>query len=350
MNETMKAMRLYGANDFRIEEIPVPQIGDTEILVKVRCTAFCGTDIKILEGKKTKDVRYPSTTGHEISGDVCQVGSAVTDFAVGDRVSIANVLACGKCEACKKGHENVCMDRIAIGYEYDGGFAEYIRIPDIFLSSGQVLKMPADMSYRAGALIEPLSCCIRGQKNAGVAAGKSVVIVGAGPIGLMHTGLAKAAGASFIMVIEPNDARREMASLLGADHVFSGLGDEARAKINELTNDYGVDIVIMAAGITSILNDVLDVIGKGGNLNLFAGFPKDLMAEIDVNKIHYKEINVNGSSAYKFDDYQEAFALVADKKFEVDRLVTHAFPLDEFRQGYEMSKSGDGLKVVIEEE
>ena len=349
MNETMKAMRLYAANDYRIEEIPIPQIGESEMLVKVKCTAFCGTDIKILEGKKTKDVRYPSTTGHEISGEVCAVGPAVEGFAVGDRVAIANVLACGKCEACKRGHENVCMDRKAIGYEFDGGFAQYIRVPDIYINS-HVLKMPDTMSYRAGALIEPLSCCIRGQKNAGVADGRSVVVVGAGPIGLMHTGLAKAAGASFIIVIEPNDARRNMAQELGADYVYESLGDEAREKINELTNGYGVDIVIMAAGITGVLNDALDIIGKGGNLNLFAGFPKDVLAEIDVNKIHYKEINVNGSSAYKIEDYREAFALVADKKFEVDRLVTHAYSLDEFKLGYEMSKSGKGLKVVIEEE
>ena len=207
----MKAVILNGPNNFDVTELPKPEIGDGDILLEMKKAAICGTDMRILAGTKTKGVRYPSVIGHEMCGVIAEVGKDVKGYEVGEKVSIANVIPCGSCPACLAGRENACMNRKAIGYEFDGGFEEYIRIPEIAIKSGNVVKLPEDVSFTAGALIEPLACCIRGLKNAGTGFNDTVLIVGAGPIGLMHMQLAKIAGAKEVIVSEPNEMRREVA-------------------------------------------------------------------------------------------------------------------------------------------
>ena len=182
----MRGVVLKGPNQFVTEELPIPEIGEDEILLKMQKAAICGTDIRILEGKKTKDVRYPSVIGHEICGIIDKVGAQVKGFEVGEHVSIANIIPCGHCASCLAGRENACMNRLAVGYQYDGGFEEYVRIPANLIEAGNVIKLPDSVSFTAGALIEPLACCIRGLRNAGTGFNDTVLIVGAGPIGLMH--------------------------------------------------------------------------------------------------------------------------------------------------------------------
>lgn len=167
----MKAVILNGPNNFDVTELPKPEIGDGDILLEMKKAAICGTDMRILAGTKTKGVRYPSVIGHEMCGVIAEVGKDVKGYEVGEKVSIANVIPCGSCPACLAGRENACMNRKAIGYEFDGGFEEYIRIPEIAIKSGNVVKLPEDVSFTAGALIEPLACCIRGLKNAGTGFG-----------------------------------------------------------------------------------------------------------------------------------------------------------------------------------
>ena len=163
----MRAVVLSGPNQFAPAEIEKPQIGPDEILLEMKAAAICGTDMRILTGKKTKGVRYPSVIGHEFCGVIAEVGADVKGYEVGEKVAVANVIPCHHCSSCLRGRTNACLDRKAIGYEFDGGFEEYIRIPSICIENGNVVKLPEYMSYQAGALIEPLSCCIRGLKNAG---------------------------------------------------------------------------------------------------------------------------------------------------------------------------------------
>lgn len=163
----MRAVVLSGPNQFAPAEIEKPQIGPDEILLEMKAAAICGTDMRILTGKKTKGVRYPSVIGHEFCGVIAEVGADVKGYEVGEKVAVANVIPCHHCSSCLRGRTNACLDRKAIGYEFDGGFEEYIRIPAICIENGNVVKLPEHMSYQAGALIEPLSCCIRGLKNAG---------------------------------------------------------------------------------------------------------------------------------------------------------------------------------------
>ncbi len=344
----MRAVVLNGPNDFAPTDVPKPIIGDNDMLLEMKKAAICGTDMRILAGTKTKGVRYPSVIGHEMCGVISEIGKNVTGFQVGDKVSIANVIPCGSCPACLEGRENACMNRKAIGYEFDGGFEEYVLIPEIAIKSGNVIKLPEEVSFTAGALIEPLACCIRGLKNAGTGFNDTVLIVGAGPIGLMHMQLSKIAGAKQVIVSEPNAMRREVALELGADRVVDPTKEDLEKIIMDATGGMGADIIVMAIGVPALVNSTLKLCKKGGTVNLFAGFAGTGECSIEVNTIHYNEINVNGSTAYKRADYLEAADMVMTKKINLDKIATHTFKIDEFQSAYEMCKSGQGLKVIIE--
>lgn len=346
----MKAVILSGPNDFAPGNIDKPQIGDGELLLEMKAAAICGTDIRILEGTKTKGVRYPSVIGHEMCGIICEAGKDVEGYKVGDKVAIANVIPCNSCNSCLSGRENACLNREAIGYEYDGGFEEYVRIPVNCIKSGNVVCLPEDVSFAAGALIEPLACCVRGMKNANVGFNDVVLIIGAGPIGLMHLQLSKIAGAKTVIVSEPIASRREKADKLGADRVVDPTAEDLASIVKEYTNDLGADVIIMAIGVPALVNSTLKLCRKGGTVNLFAGFAGTGEAMIEVNTIHYNEINVNGSTAYRRLDYLEAADLVMQKKIDLEEIVTHTFAIDEFQAAYEVCKSGEGLKVIIQPE
>lgn len=344
----MRAVVLNGPNDFKAAEVEKPEIGDNDILLQMKKAAICGTDMRILAGTKTKGVRYPSIIGHEMCGLICEVGKNVKGFEVGEKVSIANVIPCHSCHSCLTGRENACMNRKAIGYEFDGGFAEYVRIPGIAIESGNVVKLPEDVSFEEGALIEPLSCCIRGLKNAGTGFNDSVLIVGAGPIGLMHLQLSKIVGAKKVIVSEPIASRREKAEKLGADLVIDPTKENLADIVMRETDSLGMDVIVMAIGVPAIINSTLKLCRKGGTVNLFAGFAGTGESTIEVNTIHYNEINVNGSTAYKREDYFEAADMVKNKKVNLKEIVTHTFKIDDFQDAYEVCKNGSGLKVLIE--
>lgn len=345
----MKAVILNGPGDFAPGHMEIPALEPGDLLLQMKRAAICGTDIRILEGKKTKGVRYPSVIGHEMCGLVHKVGEGVTGLQVGDKIAVANVIPCHSCFSCLNGRENACLNRRAIGYEYDGAFAEYVRIPKIALDSGNVVRLPESLDYVEGALIEPLACCIRGLKNTGTGFGDSVLIMGAGPIGLMHLQLSKIAGARRVIVSEPIAARRAKAAELGADIVAapSSFEDLEEIVMRE-TDGLGMDVVILAIGVPAIVNSALKLCRRGGTVNLFAGFAGTGECTVEANAIHYGEINVNGSTAYTRKDYHEAAELVISKKLDLSRLATHTFKIDEFRQAYEACKSGEGLKVLIE--
>ena len=344
----MRAVVLNGPNDFKAAEVERPEIGDNDILLQMKKAAICGTDMRILAGTKTKGVRYPSIIGHEMCGLICEVGKNVKGFEVGEKVSIANVIPCHSCHSCLTGRENACMNRKAIGYEFDGGFAEYVLIPGIAIESGNGVKLPEDVSFEEGALIEPLSCCIRGLKNAGTGFNDSVLIVGAGPIGLMHLQLSKIVGAKKVIVSEPIASRREKAEKLGADLVIDPTKENLADIVMRETDSLGMDVIVMAIGVPAIINSTLKLCRKGGTVNLFAGFAGTGESTIEVNTIHYNEINVNGSTAYKREDYFEAADMVKNKKVNLKEIVTHTFKIDDFQDAYEVCKSGSGLKVLIE--
>lgn len=344
----MRAVVLSGPNQFAPAEIEKPQIGPEEILLEMKAAAICGTDMRILTGKKTKGVRYPSVIGHEFCGVIAEVGADVKGYEVGEKVAVANVIPCHHCSSCLRGRTNACLDRKAIGYEFDGGFEEYIRIPSICIENGNVVKLPEYMSYQAGALIEPLSCCIRGLKNAGTGFNDDVLIVGAGPIGLFHLQLSKIAGARKVIVSEPNEQRRKVALELGADLVVDPTKEDLPAIVDRETNGQGMDVIVMAIGVPALVNSTLKLCKRGGTVNLFAGFAGTGESTVEVNTIHYNEINVNGSTAYKLEDYLAAAEMIKSGKIDADKIVTHRFKIEDFQKAYDVCVAGTGLKVIIE--
>jgi len=343
----MKAAIFYGPNEMRLEEVKKPEITEQEVLVKVNSSAVCGTDVRIFEGKKTKGVRTPSVIGHELVGTIEEVGTEVSEFHVGDRVGVMPVIPCGKCYYCMNGKENVCQNRTAIGYEFDGGFAEYVRIPSTALKSGNLVKLPDHVSFEEAVVAEPLACCLNGQKKSNVKMGDVVVIVGGGPIGLMHVQLAKIAGAKKVILSEPIDHRREKALEAGADIAVNPMAESLEDIVLAETDGLGADVVIMAIGVPTLVNSSANLLKKGGTLNLFAGFTKGVFSEIDPNIIHYNEINVNGTSALTRADYHQSLALIASGQINTKVLTTTGYTLDDIEQAIHDVRTGKGMKSVI---
>ncbi|MFA5571217.1 MAG: zinc-dependent dehydrogenase [Sphaerochaetaceae bacterium] len=343
----MKAAVLKKINDMEYMEVDTPTIGEQDLLVKMKAASICGTDMRIYRGRKTKGVRYPSIIGHEFSGEVVQVGNKVDTFSVGDKICINNVLSCGRCYYCLNNMENVCENREAIGYEYDGAFAEYVRVPGKFISRGNIMKMPDSISWEAGALIEPLSCVINGQRKLNITPGDTVVVIGAGPIGLMHIMLAKVAGAKTVVVSEPNELRRTQSLEFGADIVVDPAKESLSVIIKDITHDLGADVVIVAIGIPSLVDEALALGRKGAHVSLFAGFPAGSKFEIDGNLIHYNELTVVGASALQRRDMITSLNLIESKTIDVEKLITHTYSLDSIIEAFEKAESGEAIKVII---
>jgi L-iditol 2-dehydrogenase len=343
----MKAAVLQAPNVLRLTEMATPEAAPGELVLRVRAATVCGTDLRILSGRKTKGVRFPSVIGHEFAGDVVQAGAGVTQFNVGDRVCMDPVIPCRACAYCKSGLENVCANRQAMGYEFDGAFAEYIRIPAIALAAGNVFRMPQGMSFEAAALAEPLACCINGQRNAGVGMGDSVVILGAGPIGLMHAALARSAGARQVIVSEPNAARRQAAAERGVTHVFDPSGGSLADFVKARTDGLGADVAILAIGVPQLANEALTLVRRGGRVNLFAGFSAGDMSTIDVNLIHYGELVVTGASALSRRDYELALNMLASGQIDAGSLITHRYGVSDSLAAFDEASSGRALKVAI---
>jgi len=343
----LKAAFFYGPNKLKLEEVDKPKISEEEILLKVKVSAVCGTDVRIYEGKKTKGVRTPSIIGHELVGVVEEVGEKVEDYSVGDRVGIMPVIGCGKCHYCLNGRENVCANRTAIGYEFDGGFAEYVRIPSTAIKAGNVVKIPDHLSFEQAVIAEPLACCFNGQRKANVKVGDVVVIVGGGPIGLMHVQLSKIAGASTVILSEPIEHRREKGLEVGADLVIDPNEKSLKELVLKETNGLGADVVIMAIGVPTIVNMSANLLKKGGTLNLFAGFTKGVLSELDPNVVHYNEITINGTASLTRSDYHKSLSLIASGQINTEAITTMGYKLDDIEQAIADVKNGTGMKAVI---
>lgn len=343
----MKAAILRAPNVLEVADMATPQAGPGELILSIRAATVCGTDLRILSGKKTKGIRFPSVIGHEFSGVVVEAGAGVKDFTTGDRVCMDPVVPCRACPYCKAGLENVCQNRQAMGYEFDGAFAQYIRIPAIALQAGNVFKMPEGMSFEAAALSEPLACCINGQQNAQVGLGDSVVILGAGPIGLMHAALARAAGARQVIISEPHAGRRQAALERGVNYACDPTQENLLDLVRKKTEDLGADVVILAIGVPALANEALSLVRKGGRVNLFAGFSQGDMSSIDVNLIHYNEITVTGASALSRSGYELALNMLSTGQIDATSLITHRYGVDDSLAAFDAAASGKAIKVAI---
>jgi L-iditol 2-dehydrogenase len=350
MNGMMKAAVYYGPNDLRVEERPIPQIGTNEALLKVVSAGICGTDLRILHGGHSKypdgAVRIP---GHEVVGEIVAVGEDVTDVAVGQRVFIAPNIGCGHCKQCMTGNNNRCAHYQAFGVTMDGAFAEYMRIPAAAIAQGNLIPIPDAVDPAAAALIEPFACVLRGQDAVDVRRGDVVLIVGAGPIGVMHIKLARLRGAARIIVSEIMEARLQQALEAGADVVVNPLEEDLKGVVLRESGGEGADVIITAAPAHIAQEQALDLAAIGGRINFFGGLPKDRPSiQFNSNIVHYKELLVTGTTACSTANCHDAAALVRSGRVDLSDLVSARYPLDEAVEAFEKAKDRTSLKIVIE--
>lgn len=342
----MKAALLEAVDAISCATVPMPRLAAGDLLVKVKAATVCGTDIRILRGKKTAGIRYPSILGHEFAGEIADTGGH-EQFRVGQAVAVCPAFACGQCDACRADAENLCSDLQAMGYELDGAFAEYVRIPAAGVAAGNVFALPDGLSFAEAALAEPLACVINGQERVGVTAGDSVAILGAGPIGLLHVKLARLSGASRIIVSQRSAHRRDAALAAGADVVIDPTHEDVVQRVLGETGGQGVDVAICAIGIPALANDAIRMVRPRGRVSLFAGFSKGIQAELDVNAIHYRELVVTGAFGLTRRGFRQALHLIASRQIDAASLLSHRFPLSDVTQALATAEQGAALKVVL---
>lgn len=342
----MKAAVLISPNEISLRDVadPVPNQGD--VLIRVRAATICGTDIRIYRGRKTAGVRYPSVLGHEFAGEIIDHGGHES-LKVGDRVGLCPFIACGHCHLCKTGRENLCTEGAAVGYEIDGAFAEIIRIPEQAVAAGNLRPLPDHMSYEEAALVEPLSCVLNGQNKVGLSSEDTVVILGVGPIGLLHVHLARLRGASRIIASDPNANRREAARKAGADAVVDPANEDVVARVRDETGGRGADVVICAIGVPALARQATDLAAFGGRISLFAGFSKGETAEMDVNDIHYRELTVTGAFGLSRKDFDRAFDMVASGQLNLKPMITHRSSPDDITDALSVAEGGLAIKVAV---
>lgn len=320
-----------------------------DVLIRVRAATICGTDIRIYRGRKTAGVRYPSVLGHEFAGEVLDNGGHDL-LKIGDRVGLCPFIACGHCRLCKTGHENLCTQGTAVGYEIDGAFAEVIRIPAQAVEAGNLRHLPDHMSYEEAALVEPLSCVINGQNKLDVSSADSVVVLGVGPIGLLHVKLARLRGARRIIASDPNAQRRAAALEAGADVAIDPTAEDLVERVKAETGGHGADVVICAIGIPALARQATDLAAFSGRVSLFAGFSKGVFAEMDVNGIHYRELTVTGAFGLSRKDFDHAFDMIASGRMDVKPMITHRFALDDIGEALGTAEDGSAIKVAVLDE
>lgn len=350
MVDQMLAVAYYGPRDLRVERRPIPSIRPGEVLVHVRSTGICGTDLRIYLGLHRKYepgvIRVP---GHEVSGEVVEIGAGVQGLHVGQRVFVAPNWGCGRCRQCISGRNNLCAQYDAIGITLDGTFAEYFRLPAEAVRQGNVIPIGEGVDPASAALIEPFACVLRGQDALHIRPGESVLIIGAGPIGMMHATLARLRGAGRIIVSELNPERSAQARRFGADRVVNPAEESLSAVIAQETAAAGADVIIVAAPSHTAMETAVELAGIGGRINFFGGLPKDRSKiSLDANRIHYKELIVTGTTACSTDDCRRAVEIVNSGRIDLTQFIGERFPLTQAVRAFQAAESGRSLKVLLE--
>jgi L-iditol 2-dehydrogenase len=342
----VKAAVLNKIDDVTYQTVVDPRLQAGDVLVKVKAATVCGTDIRIFRGKKTAGIRYPSILGHEFAGEVADTGGH-KHLHVGQAVTVCPAFACGHCDNCLRDAENLCGNLVAMGYEIDGAFADYVRIPASGVRAGNVFAMPEGISYERAALAEPLACVINGQERAEVSNGDTVVILGAGPIGLLHVKLARLRGAKSIIVSQTSALRRKAALAAGADIVIDPNEVNLIEHVRQRTGGRGADVAICAIGKPELANDALRLVRPRGRVNLFAGFSKAVEAQLDVNAIHYNELVLSGAFGLTRAQFQSALSMIASGEIDLDGFLTHRFGLSDITEALATAERGSAIKVAI---
>ena len=345
----MKVARYYNNNDVRLDEIPKPTIGPGELLVKVKKSGICGSDIlEYYRFAKMKKLGVDNLIlGHEIAGDIVEVGDGIKGYKIGDRVFVSHHVPCFECFYCNQGHHTACD--LLHNTNFDpGGFAEYIRIPKVNIEKRGVFVLDRSVTYEEGVFIEPLGCVCRAQRLVNVGKGLTVLILGSGVSGILHAQLAKLRGAKKVFATDINDYRLRKIQEFGVDEVFHA-NEDIPSKLLETNNNKLADIVIVCTGALSAANQALNCVAPGGTVIFFAVPGPGVNLEVPINDYWRNEITVTTSYGAAPGDLQESYAWILSKRINVIGLITHRFPLTQIGDAFKIvNEATESLKVVIE--
>jgi L-iditol 2-dehydrogenase len=347
---SVKAVVYRGPQQVNCEEVPYPELTPDGVILKVMACGICGGDLRAYKHgiRIKKDFQI---LGHEISGVVHEVGSAVTDYRVGDRLAVAADISCHDCYYCKNALFNLCENWQLLGAHYPGGMAEYMLLTNDLLKRGIVHRIPDTLSDLRSALAEPMSSVLWAQEMMSVQPGETVVIFGDGPIGALHVQVALARSAKPIMIGITGDRLdmfKDEARGLGAWRVFDNLTQDVIAEVKAITEGRGADVAICANPVKSTQAQAVNIVRKRGRVGLFGGLPKtDPMTELDSNRIHYDELSVIGNFSYHPDTHATALDLLDRNIIDANKIITASYPLDKVTDAFQAMMTGKELKIVL---
>ena len=340
----MRATIFEGPGQVSVVEKPKPAPGHGELRVRMAAASLCASDVRVYRGEKY--AKPGVTPGHEIAGIVDAIGEGVDGITEGQRVVICPMVVCGKCRFCIVGRQNRCEKRKTMGYDLDGGFAEYLLVPAEIVRTGHVLTVPNTLPLDIAALTEPAACTLSSLDLMGIAAGSSLMVIGAGPMGLLHLLMGRAAGASPIIISEPVAERREIAKRWGADLVLDPTTTDLVAAVKDATGGYGADAVALTVGVHDAVVPAIGLVRNQGTINLFAGFPPKQTVPFDPNVIHYGEINLTGSQNATTDQYRRTLGMLEHVP-HIDEVVTNRYDIEHGPEAYSSRVSMSGLKSLV---
>ncbi len=340
-----KALVLTDIKTLESQVLPMPKVGPNEVLYEIKAVSLCTVEQRVYSG--AKNFGFPLLGGHENAGVVIEVGEDVREFKVGDNV-VATYGYCGQCEYCKTGRGTRCTNgrksknRVEFpGPIIGGGLAKYLAVP-----AWQLCKIPADADYNSFALTEPLACCIHSIDKARVEFGDTVVVIGAGIMGMLHVKLAKLRGA-YVVVSEPDAKRREFAIKCGADFVVDPINQDAIEEIKKLTNGIGADVVINAIASSKIWADAIAMLAPYGRILAYSSQDEKVPVPIDMGAIHDKEYEIIGTVSPTMESNLRATKLIAKGILSVDDLIEGTFSYDNAVKAFDMASSPNTYRCII---
>ncbi len=345
----MKVATFYAPGDIRLDDVEEPRVSAGEVKIRVRACSMCGTDVKISRSGHP-NMSPPQVMGHEIAGEITDVGEGVEGWVAGDRVQVIAAIPDGTCEECRAGRMTVCPHQLSMGYQFPGGFAEYMIVPREVLAVDGLNRIPDGLGFAEASVAEPLACVLNGQELARVGDGDTVVVIGSGPIGCLHVRLARARGAARVILIDLNSDRlAEAAALVNPDlTIVSSETDPVEAVLGA-TAGRGADVVITAAASGAAQEQGLRMLARQGRLSLFGGLPKDAPTiTVDANLVHYRELSIVGVNGSSPEHNKRALNLIASGAVPVADLITHRLPLDRVLDAIGIVGRGEAIKVTIE--
>lgn len=347
----MRALRFYAPGDVRLEDVPEPECGPKEVKIKVKNCSTCGTDVKIFKNGHV-NITGTTTMGHEVAGEVVEVGSeALGGFKVGDRVQSIAAVPCGECHECKKGWMEVCENQTSVGYQYDGGFAEYMIVPEQVLKVDGLNRIPENVGYDEASAAEPFACAINAQEQLGIEPGDFVVVFGAGPIGCMHIRIARGVHeAGTIVLVDINAERLKMsAEAVHPDHVIDSSQVHVVEEVMKMTDGRGADVIITATPANITQEQALAMAARNGRISFFGGLPKNNPTiTCDSNLVHYRQLHIHGANGSAPEHNKRALEYISTGQVPVKDLITKHIPLENALDAFDIVAKGEAIKVTVE--